>query len=79
MIVHHVWLLNNYLILLLTYVIILEHIKYMLSYNVQKFSVLPTRTRIGLSIHAVWSESSMSALGGFVSLAVLNAPYADSD
>ena len=41
--------------------------------------VRPMRTQISLCIHAVWSESSLSAWRDFASLAIQNAPNEDSD
>ena len=41
--------------------------------------VRPTKTQISLRIRAVWSDSLLSALRNFVSLAIQNAPNEDSD
>ena len=41
--------------------------------------VCPTKPQISLRMRAVWSESSLSAVGNFAFLAIQNASNEDSD
>ena len=47
--------------------------------NVPSEKVPLTKTQINMRIHAIWSESSLSAWWNYLSLAVKNAPSEDSD